>query len=287
MSEIATRSASVRTAARGEQGALRRRQVLAILRLELRKNFLSRRGIGLSLLGVLPMIIPVIQWIRLKVVGQEPDVAGTTTAFAFLFQYFILHFLIFLGCVTVFGNVMRREVLDRTLHYYFLSPVRRELLVVAKYLTGVVGTSIVFGVSTLVTFVLTFLLEPEGQRFLLRGPGLSHLGAYLLVAVLGCIGYGAMFLVMGSFFRSPIIPALFLFGWEFLHSLLPPLLKQVSVIHYLLSLCPVPLSEGPLAILSDAPSPWVAIPGLLILSAVLVAISTLRVRKMEISYEED
>ena len=80
---------------------------------------------------------------------------------------------------------------------------------------------------------------------------------------LACIGYGAVFLVFGFFFRSPAIPALAVFGWELIHFLLPPLLKKISVIHYLQSLCPVPVSEGPLAMLSDAPSPWVAILGLL------------------------
>jgi len=288
VSEIVTRSESVRTAARSEKGALRRRQLGAIVRLELRKSFFGGRGIGLFLLAALPLVIPLAIWIRQQFrPGGAEDVAETATAFAWLFQYFILHFLIFLGCVLVFGNVMRREVSDRTLHYYFLTPVRRELLVLAKYLTGLIATSTVFGLSTIVTFLSLYIIQPNGTAFLLRGPGLGHLGAYLLITVLGCLGYGAMFLAFGFFFRSPIIPALVLFGWEFLHSLLPPLLKQVSVIHYLLSLCPVPLNEGPLAILSDAPSPWVAIPGLLILSAVLVAVSTLRVRRMEISYEED
>jgi len=94
-----------------------------------------------------------------------------------------------------------------------------------------------------------------------------------------------MFLALGFFFKSLAIPALVLFGWEWLHFLLPPFLKQLSIIHYLQSLCPVPVSEGPLAILSDALSPWVAIPGLLLLAAVLVGISMWRVR-MEISYEE-
>lgn len=288
MSEIVTRSESVRTAARSDKGALRRRQLGAIIRLELRKSFFGGRGIGLYLLASLPLVIPLMMWIRLQFHEESPeDIAATTTAFAWLFQYFILHFLIFLGCVLVFGNVMRREVSDRTLHYYFLTPVRRELLVLAKYLTGLIATSTVFGLSTIITYLALYLIQPNGAAFLLRGPGLGHLGAYLLVALLGCLGYGAMFLAFGFFFRSPIIPALFLFGWEFLHSLLPPLLKQMTVIHYLLSLCPVPLSEGPLAILSDAPSPWVAIPGLLILAAALVAVSTLRVRRMEISYEED
>jgi ABC-type transport system involved in multi-copper enzyme maturation permease subunit len=288
VSEIVTRSETVRTAARGEQGSLRRRQLLAIVRLELRKNFFGGRGIGLFLLAALPLVIPLLMWIRLQFrSGGSEEIAETTTAFAWLFQYFILHFLVFLGCVLVFGNVMRREVSDRTLHYYFLTPVRRELLVLAKYLTGLIATSTAFGLSTIITFLSLYLIQPNGGAFILRGPGLGHLGAYLLVTILGCLGYGAMFLAFGFFFRSPIIPALGLFGWELLHSLLPPLLKQVSVLHYLLSLCPVPLSEGPLAILSDAPSPWVAIPGLLILSALLVAVSTLRVRRMEISYEED
>ena len=96
-----------------------------------------------------------------------------------------------------------------------------------------------------------------------------------------------MFLALGFFFKSLAIPALVLFGWEWLHFLLPPFLKQLSIIHYLQSLCPVPVSEGPLAILSDAPSPWVAIPGLLLLAAALVGISMWRVRRMEISYEEE
>lgn len=287
MSEIVTRSESVRTAARSEKGAFRRRQLGAIVRLELRKSFFGGRGIGLFLLAALPLVIPLLMWIRLQFHRDSEDIAQTTTAFAWLFQYFILHFLIFLGCVLVFGNVMRREVSDRTLHYYFLTPVRRELLVLAKYLTGLIATGTVFVLSTTITFLALYLIQPNGQAFLFHGPGFGHLAAYLLVTVLGCLGYGAMFLAFGFFFRSPIIPALFLFGWEFLHSLLPPLLKQVSVLHYLLALCPVPLNEGPLAILSDAPSPWVAIPGLLILAAVLVAVSTLRVRRMEISYEED
>jgi ABC-type transport system involved in multi-copper enzyme maturation permease subunit len=288
VSEIVTRSESVRTAAHSEKGALRRRQLGAIVRLELRKSFFGGRGIGLYLLAVLPLVIPLLMWIRLQFMhGGPEDIAETRTAFAWLFQYFILHFLVFLGCVLVFGNVMRREVSDRTLHYYFLTPVRRELLVLAKYLTGLIATSTVFALSTIITFLSLYLIQPGGEAFLLRDQGLANLGWYLLVTVLGCIGYGAMFLAFGFFFRSPIIPALALFGWEFLHSLLPPLLKQMTVIHYLLFLCPVRLSEGPLAIVSEDPSAWLAIPGLLVLATVLVAVSMLRVRRMEISYEED
>jgi hypothetical protein len=36
-----------------------------------------------------------------------------------------------------------------------------------------------------------------------------------------------------------------------------------------------------------APSPWLAVPGIFLLTAVLLAISGWKIRRMEISYEED
>jgi hypothetical protein len=71
----------------------------------------------------------------------------------------------------------------------------------------------------------------EGPRF---GPSLRYAG----ITMLACVGYGAFFLVVGLFIRNPIIPALLLYGWEWLNFLLPPLLKKISVIHYLNSLMP-------------------------------------------------
>jgi len=77
------------------------------------------------------------------------------------------------------------------------------------------------------------------------------------------------------------------FGWENLHFLLPTALKKFTFIHYLQALCPVPISNGPFAIVSDAPSPWVAVPGLLALTVVLLALSAWKIRRMELLYTED
>ena len=41
-------------------------------------------------------------------------------------------------------NLFRGEVVDRSLHYYFLAPVRREVLVVGKYLSGLIATIALF-----------------------------------------------------------------------------------------------------------------------------------------------
>ena len=262
------------------------RQVLAIIRLELRKGF--RRSYGLLLLALSPLIIFTLRLVIPGAVDDPSDVAGATEFFAATYQAFILRIVIFLGCVAIFGNLIRRETLDRSLHYYFLSPVRRELLVVAKFLTGLIVSFLLFGLTTVLGFFLTYMPHESTavRQLLFSGPGLGHLGSYLLVTFMACVGYGAVFLFFGFFFKSPALPALAVFGWEGIHFLLPPLLKKASVIHYLQSLCPVPIPEGPLAMLADAPSPWVAIPGLFVLALVLVTVSALRIRTMEVTYDE-
>ncbi len=47
--------------------------------------------------------------------------------FAGVFQYFYLRLAIFFGCVGIFMNLIRGEMLDKTLHFWFLAPVRRAV----------------------------------------------------------------------------------------------------------------------------------------------------------------
>jgi ABC-type transport system involved in multi-copper enzyme maturation permease subunit len=261
-------------------------QTRAVVRLELRKGF--RRPFGLLLLALAPLFILTLRMIVPGGVRDTSDIAGATQFYAGMYQAFILRIVIFLGCVAIFGNLIRRETLDRSLHYYFLSPIRREVLVAGKYLTGLIVSFGLFGLTTVLGFLLAYLPHDSTAvgHFFSHGPGLGHLASYLLVTFLACVGYGAVFLFFGFFFKSPALPALAVFGWEGIHFLLPPLLKEMSVVHYLQSLCPVPVSEGPLATLADAPAPWVSVAGLLALALVLVAVSAWKIRRMEISYDE-
>lgn len=268
--------------------ALWRRQLAAAVRLELKKGFRGRRAAGVLLLAAMPVTI-----FALRALFDSPDdpanVAEVAWDYAGMYQGFVLRLVLFFGCVLVFGNLIRRELLERSLHFYFLSPVKRELLAAAKYLTGLLVTLGVFGAATAASLLLAYARYDGAavRRFLLDGPGLGQLGAYLGVTALACLGYGAVFLAAGFFTKSPALPAVAVFGWENLHFLLPPALKKLSVIHYLQGLCPVPISQGPLAILSDAPSPWVAVPGLLALTLVLLFLSAWKIRRMEILYTED
>ncbi|HSK72198.1 MAG TPA: hypothetical protein VK892_10915 [Pyrinomonadaceae bacterium] len=275
--------------ARASSWSLWTRQTLAIMSLEIRKNFLSRRAFLLYAAAGLPLVL-----LSLFALFRMPDddagsFSNLSIAYAAVYGGLILRTLVFFGCAWVFMNLFRGEVVDRSLHYYFLAPVRREVLVVGKYLSGLIATVALFSITTVGSMlILYFSLYPsESERYFIEGAGASHLLAYLGVTILACVGYGAVFLLVGLFFRNPIIPGLLLYGWEWINFLLPPLLKKISVIHYLQSLVPVPMPEGPFAVLVEPTPAWISVPSLLIFTGVVLFLASLHIRRMEISYAGD
>jgi hypothetical protein len=136
--------------------------------------------------------------------------------------------------------------------------------------------------------ILYFGLFPsESSEYFFGGAGAGHLLAYLGVTILACVGYGAVFLIVGLFFRNPIIPGLLLYAWEWINFLLPPLLKKVSVIHYLNSLVPVRMSEGPFAVLVEPTPAWISVPSLIVFTMAVLFLAVRNIRRMEISYAGD
>ncbi|HEX8687104.1 MAG TPA: hypothetical protein VF654_11400 [Pyrinomonadaceae bacterium] len=266
--------------------SLRARQTLAVLRLELRRNFLGRRALLLYTLAGLPLA--VLAAVALFVVpdGELSSFGKLSNAYSVIYGGLILRTLLFFGCAWVFMNLFRGEVVDRSLHYYFLAPVRREVLVVGKYLSGLVATVTLFGTSTLGSFALLYfgLFPSQSMEYFFNGPGFGQALTYAGITVLACVGYGAVFLIVGLFFRNPIIPAGLIYGWEWINFLLPPLLKKVSVIHYLHSLAPVPPPPGPFAVLAEPTPAWISVPSLLIFTALTLALAGLHIRRQEISY---
>lgn len=217
-----------------------------------------------------------------------------SVVFASVFQFFFLRLAVFFGCLGIFMNLFRGEVLDRSLHFYFLAPIRREVLMAGKFLAGLVATSVIFVTSELLQNV-TFLwhLSPAVRDlYLYHNHGLEHAAMYLGITVLACVGYGAFFLVAGMLFRNPIIPTLVILVWEAINPFLPTLLRQISVIYYLKALCPVNIPTPPgtpalLAMLVSNPDPVsgpLALTGLLIVALLALYLSSVQVRRMEINY---
>jgi hypothetical protein len=271
--------------------SLWRSQVAAILRLEIRKTLLARRSLWIYLLAFAPA---VIMWIHAGLNmrhGRTCDLGRDSLIFAGMFQFFYLRLAIFFGCVGVFMNLFRGEMLHRSLHYYLLAPVRREVLLVGKYLAGVIATSVIFCSGTALALAALFAHVPRTatEQYLFQGGGLGHVLAYLGTAALACVGYGGVFLVMGFLFRNPIIPAALVLGWESMNPFLPALLKKISVIFYLQSLCPVvvPARVGDfsfLTVLTEPTPAYLAVPGLLLLTLAGLILAARKVRRLEINY---
>lgn len=278
-----------KSAAKDSSWQLWTRQIAAIMRLELKKNFFGKRAVLVYLLAFMPIGLLTLIAILPPQAREWLEFRNYPSIYAVMFNALILRTVIFFGCAWIFMNLFRGEIVDRSLHYYFLSSVRREVLVAGKYFSGLVTAVILFTSVTVVSMLLMFFphFYSASMRFFFEGPGLTHLLSYAGITILACIGYGAFFLVVGLFIRNPIIPALLLYGWEWLNFLLPPLLKKISVIHYLNSLVPVPISEGPFAVIAEPTPAWISVPGLLIVTALVLIAAGTRIRRMEIRYGSD
>jgi len=268
------------------------RQLGAVLRLEWRKTFFSKRGWWVYCLALGPVAITALHWLFEMGRSSPRHTLGTDSVnYAAMFQFFYLRGAIFFGCVGIFSSLFRAEMLEKTLHYYYLTPLRREMLVAGKYLAGLAMAVVLFAGSAAASFLLIGRhFGAAYSNYIWHGPGLSQLGWYTLTAALAAVGYGAVFLMCGLLFRNPMIPAAVVYVWENLNPFLPSLLKKISVIFYLQNLCPVEVPLPPplnLVVVETDPTPvWLAVPGLLAVSLLLLLYTAYSARQGEISYGE-
>jgi F5/8 type C domain len=216
--------------------------------------------------------------------------------FAGVFQYFYLRLAIFFGCLGIFMNLFRGEMLDKTLHFWFLAPARREVLLAGKYGAGLIASTVIFAGGAALCFALMIWPHDsvEVQTYW-QASGMTHAVWYIVAAALGCVGYGSVFLAAGLLLRNPIIPAAVLLGWESINSFLPEILQKLSVLYYLQSLCPVPapMDKGAPAIIQLLLSPAApasrrgAIAGLFMLTALVLWLARIAIRRMQISYSTE
>jgi len=262
-----------------------RRQALVIAASEVRRRLLSRGALALLVLAGAPVVLCGVRF-ALVFTDVGPLENTTEVAYAILYRSVLLRLTVFFGCMIVFTPMIRGDILDRSLHYWFLAPVRRSVLAAGKFMAGLAVTLAVFGATTLLTWLLVTASHgwAELSRKLASPAGLGEPAAYLAATWLACLGYGGVFLAVGIVFKQPIVPALGILGWESLLFLMPAALKKISVVHYVESLLPVAPPEGPLAIIAQPASPWIAVPGVVLVAAAALLFAARRLRRTEILY---
>ena len=261
------------------------RQLAGTLRLDLRRSLLSPRALAALFLAFAPAVLVGIWTMTPFPTREFAGPQESIVMFSVLFELYV-RVSIFFSALFLFVSLYRSDILEKSLHYYLLTPVRREIVALGKYLAALVVSVGTFGLGTIVIFLLT--TSPWGlseqANYLFQGPGMANLLGYLGVVVLACAGYGALFLLIGVVFRNPVLPAAALWSWEAANLLLPPLLKRVSVIFYLHSLYPIPLAKGVFEMVADPAPVWLSLAGALVFVTAVLFLAGWKVRRMDLAY---
>lgn len=264
-----------------------RGQMWTIAKSEVGRTLFSRRSFAVYLLVAMPLALMLLRALFMPS-GMRANSTHAVTEFAEVFHIFFLRFVVFFANAMIFVRLFRGEILERSLHFTLLAPIRRDVLVIGKYLGGVLSAALILVPTTVLTYLLVYVPHGAGGlEIMMSATSLGHLINYLFIVVLACFAYGSFFMLAGLFFKNPMVPAVLFLGWEILTPFLPALLKALSFVHYLVSFAPVPVSLGAFALLARPVSWWVAVLALLVSSAVLVYLASLVARRLEVTYSVD
>ena len=265
-------------------------QGLRLTRIEVKRNLFSWRASWIYFLAFIPTFIILIHVLVDRNFRHYPSsMSEDTGILAGIIQLYYIRLGVFFGCLGIFSRLIRGEMIERSLHFYLLSPVRREVLLLSKFAAGSISALLLFGTAILADFTLMYAgFGAAGHDYVFNGPGLGQLGAYLVIIALACLGYGAVFLLLSMMFKNPAPAAMLVLGWEAINPVLPSLLQKISVAAYLRHLMPVNVAaEGIFALLTVQTEPvsgWAATLGLLVLIAAVLFYSCYRIRTLEIRY---
>ncbi len=132
------------------------------------------------------------------------------------------------------------EVEDRTLTYLFTRPIPRGAVLAGKYLAYLVCTAVVVLPSVMLVYflVVPILGGSIGREF-------PSLAIDLALVAAGLAVYGALFALIGAWFRRPLLTGLVVvFGWEPIVTVLPGYMKYLTVAYYLQGLVPHAMPQG-------------------------------------------
>jgi ABC-2 type transport system permease protein len=196
----------------------------------------SRRSVFLGLLLGGPILIATVLRVvdTLYRAGFQINGARTSGSAVFGLMIWILYIRFIVPVLGVFYGtaLIADEVEDKTITYLFTRPISRGAVLVGKYIAYVVCTALLVLPSVMIVF---FIVVPTGGGSIAQAfPSLLTDFAML---VAGLIAYGAVFALVGTRLKRPLIVGLvFAFGWEPAVLFFPGYLKRATVMYYLQAL---------------------------------------------------
>jgi len=234
----------------------------------------SRRSVFLGIVLGGPVLLAAIVRIVVEMYARGFKINGVNAAGATVFglMMWLLYIRFIIPILGVFfgTSLIADEVEDKTITYLFTRPIPRGSVLLGKYLAYVACTILLVLPSVILVF---FLIVPMGGSTI--ASAFPLLVTDLAMLALGLIAYGAVFALVGTRLKRPLIIGLvFSFGWEPAVMLFPGYLKRLTVAYYLQALVKheMPSDSATSVILQlfhEVPSVGASLVGL----AVIVALS--------------
>jgi ABC-2 type transport system permease protein len=207
-----------------------------IFDLSLGQMLWSRRSIFLGLLLGGPILIAaVLRTIdTLYRAGLQINGARTSGSIVFGLMIWGLYIRFIVPVLGVFfgTSLIADEVDDKTITYLFTRPISRRAVLIGKYLAYLVCTILLVLPSVMIVF---FVVVPTGGGSI--GQAFPSLLTDFLMLSVGLMAYGAVFALVGTRLKRPLIVGLvFAFGWEPAVLFFPGYLKRLTVMYYLQAL---------------------------------------------------
>ena len=258
--------------------------VARVFELSLGEMLWSKRTIFMAVILGAPVLLAVVIRVvdasgaaMLRVNGER---VGGTTMFAMIFWWLYVRFSVPVLGVFYGTALIADEVEDKTITYLFTRPVPRGAVLMGKYLSYLVCTSLVVLPSVMLVFFLTVPFREVGATFVVLVTDLGLLA-------LGLAVYGGVFALAGAVMKRPLVAGLvFVVGWEQFAMLMPGYLRRLTVVFYLQGLVPHAIpSDSVISLLAsaiqDRPSATTCVFWLLAILVVSLALARRAVERRE------
>lgn len=207
-----------------------------IFDLSLGQMLWSRRSVFLGvLLGgpvVLAIALRVISVLYASGFHINGAMAGGPTIFGMMIWLLYIRFIVPVLGVFFGTALIADEVDDKTITYLFTRPIPRSAVLLGKYLAYLVCTGLLILPSVVLVY---FLIVPITGGSI--GAAFPSLVKDLGMLVVGLAAYGAVFALVGTRLKRPLVAGLvFAFGWEPGVLLFPGYLRRATVAYYLQAL---------------------------------------------------
>ena len=249
----------------------------SLFKVTLRQMFWSKRTV-LILLGCLLSLVIALAY-RFLAQGS-----GSVNRFIPLITLALYGLLVNLSAIFYGTAIISDEIDGKGLTYLQMRPLRKSTILLSKFAAYLVGSVALIATSHLILTGI-MITHPKLQNGMFFQLGMSL--RYTASMALALLIYGALAAMLAAKFKNPVLWGLvYLMGWENItaSSLMPTVIKRLSISHYLFTLFPryrLPRSDFNELLGTSPPSAWVALLVIFILTTVLLWLATRIFRRRE------